>query len=91
MARFYASVVNGRGSTTNVGGRASVDSAHIRGWDVGVEVETVKLTDGDALDIYQTGGSHAAGGRVRIGRVSIVKGETEPRFTPDIVLRQMDL
>lgn len=80
MARFFASVINGRGNETTVGGRASVNSAHVRGWDAGVRVETVKLTDGDALDIYMTGGSHAASKTEYLGRVVIQRGDNGPHF-----------
>lgn len=80
MARFFASVINGRGNETTVGGRASVNSAHVRGWDVGIRVETVKLTDGDRLDVYMTGGSHAAGGDTFIGSAVIQRGDNSPHF-----------
>lgn len=83
MARFFASVWNGRGNETTVGGRSSVNNAHIRGWDAGVRVETVKLTDGDAFDVYMTGGSHASSQDVLIGRVVIQRGENGPHFVLD--------
>ena len=82
MARFFLSAKNGRvnGKEMTYGGRASIETAHVRGWDVGIQVECIKLTDGDRLDVYMTGGSHAAGGRTFIGSAVIQRGDNAPHF-----------
>lgn len=80
MARFYATVRNGRGTETSVGGQSSVDEAHVRGWHVGIRVRTVKLTDGDRLDVYMTGGSNGSGGEVLIGHAVFQTDDEAPRF-----------
>jgi hypothetical protein len=82
MARFFLSARNGRHNSKEMtyGGRASIDNAHVRGWDVGIQVECIKLTDGDRLDVYMTGGSHAAGGRTFIGSAVIQRGDVSPHF-----------
>lgn len=83
MARFYATVTNGRGNETAVGGVSSVESAHIRGWDAGVKVVPVKLPDGDAFEVYMTTGSHATGHDVLLGRVILRQGQVKPVFVPE--------
>jgi hypothetical protein len=84
MARFFASIINGtsRHTETTVGGRSSVDSAHIRGWDAGIKVVCVKLADGDAFDVYQTGGSHASTPDVFLGKLFLTRGMAAPRWEP---------
>jgi aspartate 1-decarboxylase len=82
MARFFLSAKNASRSAKEMtyGGRMSIDHAHVRGWDVGIQVECVKLTDGDRLDVYMTGGSHDAGGRTFIGSAVIQRGDSAPHF-----------
>jgi hypothetical protein len=82
MARFYGTVTNGRGTETKVGGTSGVSGAHISGWDVGIRVHTVKLADGDRLDVYMTGGSNGSTGEVFIGSAILQKGDVAPRFEP---------
>jgi hypothetical protein len=84
MARFYVSghLGNFASGLFKAGGRHSVADCHVRGWDAGVEVETVKLDNGDAFDIYMTGGSHKPSSRIKIGRVEHKKGDTAPIFLP---------
>ena len=84
MARFYLTARNGRGNTQSIGGRASVQDAHIRGWNGGVEVDTIALSDGsDRLDVYMTPGSTGAGHRVLLGSVEVPnKGKTGPKWRP---------
>lgn len=92
-ARFYLTASNGHGHETKVGGRASVTGTHIRGWDVGIRVSTVKLVDGDRLDVYMTGGSNGSSGEVFIGSAVLQKGDEAPRFEPRdaILLRLIQL
>lgn len=69
-ARFYATVTNGRGSTTGVGGQSSVDCAHIRSADAGVRVTTGRTPDGgNKLTVHMTYGSHGHGHDTLLGTV----------------------
>lgn len=60
MARFFLTARNGRGNETSVGGRTSVEQAHIRGWNAGIKVSTNHGEKGqpDELAVYMTGGSN---------------------------------
>jgi hypothetical protein len=70
MARFYATVRNGRGNETAVGGRSSVDGAHVRGWHAGVRTATGSTPEGrDRLTVYMTSGSTGATSDVLLGIV----------------------
>jgi hypothetical protein len=86
MARFYLTAVNGRGNTNSIGGRSSVQSAHVRGWNAGVEVECVKCINEngdeyDRFDVYMTPGSSGAGHRVLVGQVTEMP-KRRPRWLP---------
>jgi hypothetical protein len=62
-ARFYATVTNGRGNTTGVGGRSSVNCAHVRSADAGVRVTTGQAADGaNMLTLHMTRGSNGETG-----------------------------
>lgn len=83
MARFYISARNGRGNTQSIGGRASVESSHTRGWNSGVEVDCIALADGtDRFDIYMTPGSGGTGHRVLVGQVYQQKPSGRPFWRP---------
>lgn len=57
MARFFGEMRGHRGRATRIGRRAF--RAHIRGWNVGVEV-SCRIVDGrDVIEIHETGGSHS--------------------------------
>jgi len=59
MARFYTSVTNSRGNLTTAQGTKEGQSAHIRGWDVGVKIDAgVDNYGRDIFLIYRTSGSH---------------------------------
>lgn len=81
MARYYATVTNGRGGVTKAGGRSSVNSAHVRGWDVGVKVETYTGSGRDQLTVYLTHGSHASGSDKLLGTVMLTSDG--PVFVPE--------
>lgn len=86
MARFFVSGRNGRGNGFSAGGRASIESAHTRGWNSGVEVECIAVTDADGnsydrFDVYMTPGSTGAGHRVLVGQV-IENNKRNPRWVP---------
>lgn len=74
MSRYYATVVNGRGNETAVGGRSSIESAHIRAWDVGVRVKTYTGAGRDQIMVYLTSGSHASGPDKLLGTVMLDHG-----------------
>jgi len=66
MSHFYGSMQGSRGEATRCGTKNSGFTAHIRGWDIGVEVwlrydEKKKC---DVVEVQLTGGSN---GR-RVGR-----------------------
>lgn len=58
MARFYGEIHGTRGGRATRLGTSGM-SAHIRGWNVGVEVICRILDECDVIEIYATGGSHA--------------------------------
>jgi hypothetical protein len=60
MARFYTSVTNSRGGTTTAQGTKQGQTAHIRGWDVGVKIDAgIDNRGRDTFIIYRTSGSHS--------------------------------
>lgn len=62
MSRFYAEMQGNRGPATLKGSADSGMYAHVRGWDVGVEVRcSVDRNGKDVVDVFRTGGSN--GGR----------------------------
>ena len=84
MARFFATAVNSRGNTVEIGGRgAGAGEIHLRGWDAGVKVVPVKLPDGDAFDVYMTTGSNHKAHDVLLGRVTLLQGFDKPVFVPE--------
>jgi hypothetical protein len=79
MSRLYASI-DADASKTEATRRAhKYVSAHVRGWDNGVEVVGSADPNGpsDCFDIYMTSGSHASGPRVYLGQV------VDGRFIPN--------
>lgn len=58
MARFYGSIQGNRGEATRCGSKESGITGHIRGWDVGVEVECKHRYGMDEAHIFATGGSN---------------------------------
>jgi len=70
MSRFYVSGRLGNNTPFKAGGIRSVNDAHVRGWNGGIEVDTVALADGsDRFDVYMTPGSNGDGHRVLLGSV----------------------
>ena len=67
MANLYGSMTGERGTVTKCG-RSNL-SAHVRGWNYGVEVEAVYDGSEPVFDIYTTPGSSGAGPRIRVGQV----------------------
>jgi len=59
MAHFYASV-NGSRETiaTKTGTKKSGMSAHVRGWNVGVDVRLSHVNGKDVVQVYKTSGSN---------------------------------
>jgi len=60
MARFYGEMKGqGRHPVTCTGHRGLGITAHIRGWNIGVQVEIAESSDGrDLIRICKTGGSN---------------------------------
>jgi hypothetical protein len=60
MSRFYLSTTNSRGSKVTAAGRASGQTAHLRGWRAGIEVQAQQLASNPQADVfvvYATAGS----------------------------------
>jgi len=62
MARFYGSIQGARGVETRVGTPQSGMSAHIRGWNTGVNIVLAvdARTGKDQITLYRTGGSNTS-------------------------------
>ncbi len=60
MARFYAEIQGNRGAATRTGSASSGISGHIRGWNLGaqVELDVDPATGNDRLTVYRTSGSN---------------------------------
>jgi hypothetical protein len=59
MSRFYGSMQGNRSETTRQGSKNSGIEAHIRGWDIGIEVRCyVDDYDKDVCVVNLTGGSN---------------------------------
>lgn len=58
MAQFIGEIQGHRGRASRLGSKTSGFYAHIRGWDIGVEVECSHNNGRDIIDIYQTCGSN---------------------------------
>jgi hypothetical protein len=67
MARFYGEMRGHRGCATRVGHREF--RAHIRGWNVGVEV-SCRIVDGrDVIEVRETGGSHSPSSKRLLAKI----------------------
>ena len=75
MSRFYASIQGNRSEATRQGTPNSGIYGHIRGWDVGVEVEGAVINGNDVFHIYATGGSNGRRDDGPIASVRLVDGE----------------
>lgn len=59
MAHFYASINGARESiATKTGTKKSGMSAHVRGWNVGVDVRLSHENGKDVVRVYKTSGSN---------------------------------
>ena len=58
MAQFYANIKGNRGEATRMGTKDSGLQAHLRGWDIGVEVRLIHLDGVDRIEVWTTGGSN---------------------------------
>ncbi len=75
MSRFYAEITGGRGTVSRTGTAKSGMRAHIRGWDVGVEVTMYVGPDGeDRIEVRRTGGSNGAAPSTPL--VTVTEAET---------------
>jgi len=70
MSRLYASIDSDARKTQATSRGHKNISAHVRGWDSGVEVVARADETGDVFDIYLTTGSHASGSKQLVGRVT---------------------
>lgn len=64
MAQFYASIQGNRSEATRMGTKDSGMRGHIRGWNIGAEVEMSHTSEGDFCRIYATGGSNRPSGKL---------------------------
>ena len=61
MARFYGEMTGNRGTATREGTKESGFVAHIRGWNIGVQVDISVNSEGkDEVTVWLTGGSNGA-------------------------------
>ena len=58
MAHFYSEVRGARKPQTLTGTKNSGVQAHIRGWNVGVEVRLSHVNGKDIVQVYKTTGSN---------------------------------
>ena len=59
MARFYGSMSGGRAEVTRTGSKNNGIQAHLRGWDVGIQVFCEVNEKGeDVCNVYLTSGSN---------------------------------
>lgn len=71
MSRFYGEVKGSRGKASRMGGVGSGFWGHIRGWNVGVEVDCRVNDDGeDEFTVWKTGGSLDKLPRVIIAQIT---------------------
>jgi hypothetical protein len=79
MSRFYAEIQGNRGRASRQGTPASGMWAHVRGWDVGVQVQCNVGHDGqDSVWIYLTRGSNGGiGSNKLIGLVHVGDDELD--------------
>lgn len=81
MSRFYAQIEGNRGPATRQGTEKSGICGHVRGWDVGVQVNgDVGANGEDVFYVTATGGSNGRRAPQYLGRVQIVNGTLT--FTP---------
>jgi hypothetical protein len=71
MGRFYGEVQGSRGKASRVGGVKSGFWGHIRGWNIGVEVDCIVNKEGeDVIQVWKTGGSNDGLHRVLIAQIT---------------------
>lgn len=59
MAHFYGSMQGSRGEATRMGTKNSGITAHIRGWDIGANVDVRTDSNGnDVVTVFLTHGSN---------------------------------
>jgi len=64
MSRFYSTVSNRKSTQTKCGHATDGLSAHIRGWNIGVQVDIIENEEGkDEIRIFKTSGSNNNGNR----------------------------
>lgn len=69
MAHFYGEITGNKGTATRMGSQGSGFRAHIRGWNMGIEVflNYNEENDRDEATVYLTGGSNGRTGSILIG------------------------
>ena len=59
MAHFYAEIQGNRGEATRMGTAKSGMRCHIRGWNIGIQVQIYQDKNGnDVVEVYHTDGSN---------------------------------
>jgi hypothetical protein len=90
MARFYGTIVGSAKTAASRRGLRDI-GAHVRGWDVGVEVSgCISPSDRDEFYVYATGGSNGSAASLQLGRVvrdgDRVKFQPAPHIVREILL-----
>lgn len=70
MSKLYASIDSDAAKTQATRRGHRTLSAHVRGWESGVEVVARHDETGDTFDVYVTAGSNGGGARLLVGRVN---------------------
>ena len=58
MAQFMGEIKGNRGKASRLGSKGTGLWGHLRGWNVGVEVNLSHTKEGDKITVYKTGGSN---------------------------------
>lgn len=88
MSHFYGSMAGkARTQATRCGTKSSGVSAHVRGWNVGVQTEAHHTEEGDEVRIVLTHGSTGRGSNVTIGKVMEHDGKTTFYMNPEFFQR----
>jgi hypothetical protein len=80
MARFYGTIVGSAKTAASRLGHRDI-GAHVRGWDVGVEISgCISPSDRDEFYVYATGGSNGSAASLQLGKVT--RDGDRVKFTP---------
>lgn len=82
MSHFYGSMIGSRGEATRCGTPSSGIWAHVRGWNLGIEVCGQVIDGHDNFVAYATTGSDGTGRRIMLGILRLTDLPGEYEFVP---------